>query len=147
MDNKLTSVCLNFTSFSQTIVDGYENVSKYKFFNFDTFHAYFKVPKNRLFCRECLIAYLVGSILMIIAFIYQRIDRNHHQNSIQIQPTVRRRVHDHPPRKRRPGSKFREKEIRVAIINHLKQIDPNLFKNLNVKLEFSQDGQICCIPT
>lgn len=83
--------------------------------------------------------------MIIGSFIYRKraaLAQHRFFGNRQGRPTITNRA----PCKRRPGCKFREKEIRIAIINRLKQVDPHLFKDLNVALQFDKDGAIRCVP-
>lgn len=48
-------------------------------------------------------------------------------------------------RRRRPGAKLREKEIRFAILKRLRKADPNLFSEMHYKLKYTPDGKICAV--
>lgn len=139
---------LNISKVPHLIKDGYKTFIKY-LFSFRSPIKRLTFLSNSIFCHECLFAYVIGAVLIGIAFIYRKIElnrSNYFQNLFFRNSQPRHSNAARSPRKRRPGSKFREKEIRIAIINRLKKADPDLFKKMNVRLEFGKNGEIFCVP-
>lgn len=105
-----------------------------------------------MFKPQRLIIYSL--LLAVITFIifYKSLQREPYIVHIPPPPLRLMRTHSetqYKPRKRRHGAKFREKQIRAAIIRRIQETDPNFFNDLfEVKIRLSSLGHLYteCVP-